>query len=199
MANWRWFAVAAAAVVLALVVMSAMAPDSGPAVAPPSTPAPRATTAGSPPPPPPTRTVRLGAADDHQDGDLSPDDGFDEAAAGLTRLPEPPKPPDPNQVFTADLQGLAGAAVSRREGLVKCIHSYQDATGDQGYDGRFTIKITVSPDGDRGAVSTDVVNGPDDAELYQCLDRVMGDAKFEAPDHPTSVMWPIPLVTPTDY
>jgi hypothetical protein len=203
MRSWRGVAVAGGAVLLALLVMSALAPDVGPSVGSPAAAPPasgRLASARAVPGPSKVRPVgprEASTADDHGEGDLSPDDGFDEG--GITRDPEPPKPIDPNQTFTADLQGLAGAAVSRRQGLVDCIHAYQRESGDQGYDGRFTIKITVSPGEGHGAVSTDIVNGPDDAELYKCLDGVMGGASFESPDHPTSVMWPIPLVSPGDY
>ncbi|MEQ1569837.1 MAG: hypothetical protein ABMA64_29645 [Myxococcota bacterium] len=90
------------------------------------------------------------------------------------------------------LRGLASAAVTRRDDMVRCIRSFEQRGGEVP-DGRFTIKVTVSPGDGAGVVSTEVVNGSDDVTLGDCLQLTMEDVKFASPEHDFSMMWPIPL------
>lgn len=111
----------------------------------------------------------------------------------ITRTPSPPAPIDPNQVFDVDLKGLASAAVARHEEWQACWNEHLERAGEDSYDGRLTVKITVSPDGDRGQAETEIVNGPEDDAFDACIADVMADVKFVAPDVPFSMMWPLPI------
>lgn len=162
---------------LATLLMRLFAPSTGEAIEAPAAPPPRPRAAAPdvrdlPPRPPPAR-------------DLSPGEP-------ITRLPEPAAPPDPDQVFPIELQGLASAAVAQRPAWEACWRSYLGRSGGEpGYDGRLTVKITVYPDGESGRPETELVNGPDDDAFYSCIEHVMDDTRFEAPDAPFSILWPL--------
>lgn len=180
--NRPLLAVCTAAILAASLLAWSLSPDTGP----PPQPAPRQASLDAPAPaalpaPAPSPPAR-GPVAAH-----TPD-------RPLTRLPQPHPPVDPNQVFVADLKGLASAAVTRRERFVACWEQYRRQAADDGYDGRLTVKITVYPDGARGVPETEVVNGPQDAEFHDCMAGVMRDAKFESPgEAPFSMMWPVPI------
>jgi hypothetical protein len=189
----RWMLVAAGSLALGLVLMVWMAPDTGPSVTLAAAPQPKVPAKvdrferppGFPPPPapgtPPLRELPTGDLDEYEPF-ITPQP---------IRGPEDPKPTDPDQVFGADPHGLASAAVSRRGDMLDCVGAYQKRTGESGYEGRFTLKFTVSP---ADGVSTEIVNGPEDPDLHGCLDAVMKGVQFERPDHDVSMMWPIPMV-----
>jgi hypothetical protein len=112
----------------------------------------------------------------------------------ITRQADPMPPVDPDQIFVADLKGLATAAVARREYFGSCWDEYRSRVGDLPYEGRLTVKITVNPQGDRGVAETEVINGPDDDGFHACMAGVMRDAQFESPgEAPFSMMWPVPI------
>lgn len=167
------FAISAA--LLAGLLMRMTAPSTGEAIVTPQAPAPR----------PPIRPVRDLPARPPPARELPP-------GAPITRRPEPAPPPDPDQVFPIELKGLASAAVAQRPAWEACWQSYLGRSGGEpGYDGRLTVKITVYPDGEKGRPETELVNGPDDDAFYSCIEHVMDDTRFEAPDAPFSIMWPL--------
>lgn len=103
-----------------------------------------------------------------------------------------PAPPDPATVHPADARGLASAAMSRRPRLVECWEDYLDRVGDA--PGRFTVEVTVRPDGEVEAAAT---NAPDDGPLADCVQQAMDDARFERPEEGSvSVLVPVPLPAP---
>lgn len=175
--------VGAAGAVLAVLWMQA--PDTGPPVAaapPPSAPSPAARR--------PALPVAVRPAG------LPTEDLVDELPSGPpVRRPAPLPPIDPDQVFSPELRGVASAAVSRRELFQACWDRYGPSTPDPGYDGRLTVQITVSPAGDHGEVHTEVLNGPPEPAFQDCMAEVLADARFEAPDHDVSMIWPVPIVT----
>lgn len=192
----RWgLAVVVGAVALGLALSGWLAPDVGPAVSLRAPPPP----SDAPPTPadltPPARalTRHPPRPDGWEIVEFSEEDGDPEAGAlPFGRQVEPPPPVDPDQEFAPDLRGLASAAVTRRDDMVRCIRSFEQRGGEVP-DGRFTIKVTVSPGDGAGVVSTEVVNGSDDVTLGDCLQLTMEDVKFASPEHDFSMMWPIPL------
>ncbi|MEQ1506425.1 MAG: hypothetical protein ABMB14_29630 [Myxococcota bacterium] len=199
--RWLGFAVGCAA--LGVVGIGLLGPDGGP----PTSPAPAAAAIGTARPAPSTAAARAvgrvrGAMP--ASGAIPVDEGDDEpfdTRADPQRAPVPPPLLDPNQVYPSDLRGIATAALARRDGFVRCATDYRAAVaeangpdGDPGYDGRLTLKLTVTHGaGDRGISAAEVVNGPADAVFDACISAVMLDARFEAPDHDQSVMWPVPM------
>jgi outer membrane biosynthesis protein TonB len=177
-------AVAVAAVVLAIGLMLVLQPDAGPPVdpgaaveAPRSDPATVQSPYSTPAAPRPYEI--------RPDGTIGPVP-FREAA------PAPRVPKD--YVFTSDARGVTSAALSRREDIVTCVTSYWSRSGgERGFGGRFTLEIAVEPEGDGTVVSTNVMNGPPDDALDDCVSAAMADAKFEQPPHRVVVRWPVPL------
>lgn len=197
--NRPLLAVAVATGILGLVLMASLAPDTGPPVAP----AVRTELPVEALPPRPGARPNGARPNEARATGVAPDEGLpvvelDDDDAGLLpprRRPEALPPIDPDQVFPAELRGLASAAVSRREAYQACWDALGAAGGDADYSGRLTVRITVSPEDDRGVASTEVVNGPEDPGFQDCMAGVLSDAKFEAPAHDFTMMWPVPIRT----
>lgn len=101
---------------------------------------------------------------------------------------------DPNQEFAADAKGVTTAAISRRGEITRCLKEYWGRAGERGYGGRFTLEITVDPADDGGAdVSTEVVNGPEDQTVRDCVSAALDGARFATPEHRVMVRWPVPM------
>jgi hypothetical protein len=177
--NRPLLAVLACATLAAVLLAWSLAPDTGPA---PSLPQPARSASPSGNPRSEPVAVRPASAP------VVP------GRVPITREANPMPPIDPDQVFVADLKGLATAAVSRRDYFGSCWDEYRSRVGDIPYEGRLTVKITVSPQGDQGVAETEVINGPDDDGFHACMARVMQDVPFESPgEAPFSMMWPVPI------
>ena len=197
--NRPLLAVVVVTAMLGLALMASLAPDTGPAVGAspvPVVPRPRPNLRQSPRPP----GVANRAASDADPNDALPAEDLGDEDAAFDgpqpfRQPEPVPPLDRDQVFTAELRGLASAAVSRREAWQSCWDRFASPLPDRGYDGRLTVKITVSASEGAGAARTEVVNGPEAPGFRDCMAGVMSDAQFEPPSHDVTMVWPVPIRT----
>ena len=176
-------AVAVAGVLLAIALMLVLQPDAGAPVAPPQPvvePRPEATAVENPySTPVAPRPYQIGP-----DGKIGP---------VPFRQADPAPKVARDYVFQSDARGMTSAALSRRQDIVNCVTSYWSRSGERGFDGRFTLEIAIEPEGAGTIVSTNVLNGPPDDTVDDCVSAAMADARFEQPAHRVMVRWPVPL------
>jgi len=97
---------------------------------------------------------------------------------------------DPNEVLSPDQQGIALAALQRRDRLVACWEGYRPPGAT-----RLTLKFTVTDAGEgAGAVDVEIPAMPTAEPLRACLNDAFSDARFVSPGEVAqSVVWPVPL------
>jgi hypothetical protein len=97
---------------------------------------------------------------------------------------------DPNDVLEPNQQGIAAAAMVRRDRLLGCWEEHRPPGAT-----RLTLRFTLTDAGEgAGAAAVDVPAFPDALGLHQCLNDAFADARFVTPGEVAqTVLWPVPL------
>ena len=180
-------AVALAAVLLAVVSLLWLTPDTGPPLDDEAVDVEAAVAAKlkeRPPiaPPPLTDPSRLPRPVRHK------------APAPEPVAPEPNfEDHDFDQTYDADLMGLSMAATARRPRVVECFRSFKES--GKSLSGRMTLKVSiVGEEGyDEASPTVGLANSTEEhPDLDRCLSGAFDDAHFEVPDEgEMTLMWPV--------
>ncbi len=179
------------AVLVAALLAWWMSPERGPlvGVAPPTADAPSRPAAAPPGPPLRSRSAQPSSAPSYTGGGGA-------VPALLPRGPEPAPelPVDPNEVLSADQQGIATGMMQRRDRLIACRAAYDPSGVD-----RLTLKFTITDAGEgAGALDVEIPAMPTAGPLRDCLNDALSDARFVSPGEVgQSVVVFVPATLPT--
>ncbi len=103
-------------------------------------------------------------------------------------------PVDPNKVYDGQaLRGVAQAAMDRTPAVQDCYRKWAAEYGE--LDGRFTLNLTV-PANETQLRAILPYSYPEGGILEDCVNDVLGDARFTPPDADFTSIWPVPMPLP---